>query len=81
MDKQSSKRARYVEIDTTLDAALEALARVNHRTYRAELEHAIQRHLAAPPTVRVVTEAPDLAPAEITPSVRPPSRRGRPRRA
>jgi hypothetical protein len=76
------RRARFVEIDETLDSEIEALAVANGRTYRAELEHAIARHLAAPPTCRYVVDAPPLPVAEVEVAAKKPpgKRRGRPRK-
>jgi hypothetical protein len=76
------RRARFVEIDEGLDSRIEALAASNGRTYRAELEHAIARHLAAPPTCRYVVDAPPLPVAEVEVAAKKPpgKRRGRPRK-
>lgn len=61
-------------------AEFEALAGRNGRSIAEELAHAMRRHLAAPPTVRVVVEEPPLGPAEVEATARPAGR-GRPRKA
>lgn len=62
------KRKMLNEVDEGLFLRFKELARRNHRTFVEELEHAMARHLASPPTVVVTT--PELADV-------PPAPRGR----
>lgn len=71
---------KYVELRPELAKQMDELAASNSRTFRDELEHAIERHLAKPPTIRVEINTPELAPAEISPAPSPPSRRTRARK-
>jgi hypothetical protein len=66
----------YLELPPDLVEQLKAQARANGRTFRAECEHGLRRHLAAPPAV--VT--PDMPTADVN-GVQPVKRpRGRPRK-
>jgi hypothetical protein len=62
--------------DAPLVAEMEALAKANGRSLVDEVVHARRRHLAQPPTVRVVVEEPKLAPAEIDRPVKKSTKRG-----
>ena len=79
-ETKPGRRGRFVELAEGLDAAMVALAEANGRTYREELEHAIARHLEAPPVCRVVVDTPPMPPAEVE-AGSPKKRRGRPRKA
>ncbi len=59
----SGSRGVYVALPEDLLDALRALAGQNKRPFRAEVIHALERHLAEPPTVTVTVEvdAPPLA--------------------
>lgn len=57
---------------------LERLAEVTGRSMAVEVAHALERHLAAPPTVRV--ETPPLPPVEVAAPPGPRRRRGRKRK-
>jgi hypothetical protein len=59
------KKGVYFELPVELVAELRGLAERNGRDLRSEVEHALRRHLAAPPTVRVVVDTPDLPAAEV----------------
>lgn len=77
---RSGVKSLYVELPEAIDKALRALADGNGRGVKDELLHAIERHLAAPPVVRVETPAMPAAvidPAPARPAARP---RGRPRK-
>lgn len=74
----------YVELPPGLVEEVRELAGRNGRGFRDEVEHALRRHLAAPPSVRSVVEEPPLAPADAGPAApAPPApaprKRGRPR--
>lgn len=59
----------YLELlPDTIDRAKQ-LAEKNSRSFREEVQHALERHLDAPPTIKVIVEAivPPLKPAEIDP--------------
>ena len=73
----------YVEFDPERLERLRALAERNCRTFREEVEHAVQRHLDAPPVIKVVRteETPELLPAEVGVREGQRPRRGRPRKA
>lgn len=77
--RQPPPGTRQVGLDLPLDLidAVITLAEANGRRIRDEVIHALQRHLAAPPVVRV--ETPDMPPAEVVappkkPGGRPPKR-------
>jgi hypothetical protein len=59
MPKRPTKGAvgKYVEAPASLWGQMHALATSNGRTFRAELMHAMERHLAAPPHVETITHA------------------------
>lgn len=61
---------------------VERLAEANQRSVTAEILKAIERHLAAPPVVRIVEKLPPLPPetVQIDPKAMPPKKRGRPRK-
>ena len=64
-----------------LMAGLELLAARNGRPMAAEMAHAIERHLASPPTVEVIVSTPPLVSATVSPPEAPPTKkRGRPRK-
>lgn len=65
----------YIEVPLALKAVVEDLAKANQRSLMAEVVHAIQRHVEAPPVVRVIT--PPLPPAEVDHT---PKKRGRPKK-
>src|SRR5262249_41879175 len=69
----------WVELTPESISGLKALAFVNSRSFRDELQHAVSRHLAAPPARRVVVtvELPKLPPAEVSPAEEAPPARGR----
>jgi hypothetical protein len=74
-------REGYRQLATQIPAEtmerFEVLARANNRTFSEELAHAMNRHLEAPPVVRVTV--PPLAPAEIDPPpAKPASKRRKP---
>lgn len=76
----SGSRGVYVALPEDLIAALRALAGRNKRPFRAEMIHALQRHLEAPPTVSVSVEVntPPLSPEVVRVEEPPPKkRRGR----
>ncbi len=52
-----------LDLTPALVDQMRALAERNGRTFREEVEHAFQRHLAAPPTVRITVDVqtPPLA--------------------
>lgn len=72
-------RAGYRQLATLVTAeameAIEAVAAQTGRSIAEEVNHALLRHAAAPPSVRVDT--PPLPPAEVEVPAR---RRGRPRK-
>lgn len=64
-DDRPGRKGVYIELPVDLLAEVRALAERNGRDFRTEVEHALRRHLAAPPTVRVVVDTPDLPAAEV----------------
>ena len=64
-DERPGKKGVYIELPTELLAEVRALAERNGRDFRSEVEHALRRHAAAPPTVRIVVDTPELAAAEV----------------
>jgi hypothetical protein len=72
---------KYVEAPASLWGRMHALAASNRRTFRAELMHAMERHLAAPPHVETIThaEVPPLPGAGCAPVPPPPEKAGRKR--
>lgn len=71
---------KYVELRPELVAAFEALAEANHRSFRDELQHAMERHLESPPVRRLVERVPPVGEAtvDVDPEAAAPRRRGRP---
>lgn len=53
----------YVELPEDLVTRTRELAARNNRPFNAELAHALERHLAAPPLV--VVKTPKLRPATV----------------
>lgn len=76
---KTEQRQLNVRLSAELVDRLESLASSNSRALVAELGHAIERHLSAPPTVQVVVSAPPLPPVAIQPGTTK-AKRGRPRR-
>lgn len=76
-------REGYRQVATQLPAdvwdAVEALAMANGRSIIDEVEHALRRHLEAPPVVRRVAETPPMPRVEIDPGKGKP-KGGRPRK-
>jgi hypothetical protein len=71
-------KGKYVEIEDSIRERFEALAVRNGRPFKAELEHAMLRHLDSPPAM--VTPAMPRATAGV--EVEEPARkRGRPRKS
>lgn len=64
-DRRPGRQGVYVELPPELIAQVRELAGRNLRDFRSEVQHALERHLAAPPTVRVVVDTPALPPAEV----------------
>jgi hypothetical protein len=64
-DERPGRKGVYVELPLELLEEVRRLAEANGRGFRDEVQHALERHLAAPPTVRVVIDTPDLPPAEV----------------
>lgn len=64
-DDRPGRKGVYIELPVELLAQVRELAERNGRDFRSEVEHALQRHLAAPPTVRVVVDTPGLPAAEV----------------
>jgi hypothetical protein len=58
-------KGKYIELRPDLAQGMEELARRNGRTFREEVEHAFERHLANPPVVTVQVTVPDLPPVTI----------------
>lgn len=80
MPRRPSKNvvAKYVEFTPELVRQFEALAEQNGRSFKAELEDAMDRHLENPPTIVVTRTASPLKPAVIEqPAEPPPKRSGR----
>lgn len=59
-DDRPGRKGVYIELPVEVLAEVRALAEQNGRDFRSEVEHALRRHLAAPPTVRVVVDTPLL---------------------
>lgn len=76
---KAEQRQLNVRMAAELIDRLDSLAEHNGRALVAELTHAIERHLAAPPTVQVLVSAPPLAAASIPPGAGK-TKRGRPRK-
>jgi hypothetical protein len=72
---------KYVEAPASLWGRMHALAASNGRTFRAELMHAMERHLAAPPHVETIihTETPPLPGTERKAAPPPPEKAERKR--
>lgn len=64
-EDRPGRKGVYIELPVELLAQVRELAERNGRDFRSEVEHALQRHLAAPPTVRVVVDTPHLPAAEV----------------
>jgi len=54
-----------VELPIPLVTSVETLAEANGRYLSEEVEHALTRHVAHPPTVRVVVEEEPPPPVEV----------------
>ena len=75
-----STRPLYLELDEAIRSAIDALAARNGRSVKAEIQHALARHLAAPPVVTMTTPPMPPASAVVQPEPTPAKRgRGRPR--
>jgi hypothetical protein len=75
----SKHRQIIFRVPPEKEGLIEALDRLGEQTGRdrnGEIIHAIERHLAQPPVVRI--ETPPLVPVAATPSEKP--KRGRPRK-
>lgn len=72
-------KGKYIELRPELAEGMEELARQNRRTFREEVEHAFERHLAAPPVVTVQVTVLDLPATTIEAQEEPPTptKRGR----
>jgi len=66
-DDRPGRKGVYVELPLEMIEAVRQLAERNGRGFRDELQHALERHLEAPPAVRVVIDTPALSPAEVPP--------------
>lgn len=64
-EDRPGRKGVYIELPVEVLAEVRALAERNGRDFRSEVEHALRRHLAAPPTVRVLIDTPDLPSAEL----------------
>lgn len=53
----------FVELPLETLASFQQLARANSRSFKAELVHAMERHLATPPRVVMIADEP-LPPVE-----------------
>lgn len=53
---------KFIELDPAVIAEIEDLADRNDRSFRDEVEHALRRHAAQPPTITVTV--PPLLPAK-----------------
>jgi hypothetical protein len=68
----------YLDMPIAVKAAMEELARKNHRSLQAEIVHASKRHLEVPPVVHVLVVAERLP--EVTVEHQP-QKLGRPKKA
>lgn len=64
---EKPRRPLCIELDDTIREAITDLATKNGRSLKAEIQHALARHLAAPPTVIIKTPAMKPATAKIEP--------------
>lgn len=64
-DDRPGRKGVYVELPLDLLEAVRRLAERNGRGFRDEVQHALERHLEAPPTVRIVIDTPALAATEV----------------
>jgi hypothetical protein len=84
MPKRPSQNVvgKYIELDPEVVRQMAELAERNKRSFREEVEHALRRHLAAPPVVTVQVTVPELPPATIEVQEKPhtPKRGGRRRK-
>jgi hypothetical protein len=73
-------RQLNVEVRNAVGDSLDALLEVTGRNKSEEVEHALERHVAQPPTVRQITEsrAPKLKGADV--GDKPEGRRRRKRK-
>ena len=69
----------YIELPPQLVERVKELAERNRRGFKDEIQHAIERHLGAPPEVTVRVDVPPLAPAAL-PDPPPRPKRGRPKK-
>ena len=69
----------YIELPPALVDRVKGLAERNRRGFKDEIQHAIERHLEAPPEVTVKVEVPPLGPAAL-PDPPPKPKRGRPKK-
>jgi hypothetical protein len=74
-DRKRAPAPRLPEGEEHLIDDLEALAKRNGRSINDELIHAIKRHLAQPPTVRI--EEPKLDPVEVEKPTKTQGKRNR----
>ena|SRR5215475_15740720 len=76
--RKDGQMQRGIMAPEGLWAALDALAATNKRTATQEVLHALERHLAAPPSLMV--HVPPLLPAVVVmgPEAEVPVKRGRP---
>src|SRR5689334_5157873 len=76
-NKRPGDVAYNVAIPEAVADAMRDLAIKNGRSVRDETLDALERHLAAPPTIRTIREAPELPASEVDPPTTRP-KRGRP---
>ncbi len=72
--------AVFMEMREALYWDMVALAEGNGRSFKDEMEHAAERHLAKPPRVEVVEHVPELDDPPLLPPVTPKRKPGRPRK-
>ena len=80
MAEKQSRRPLCIELDDAIREAITDLATKNGRSLKAEIQHALTRHLAAPPVVVVKTPVMKAASVMIQPETTTTKRtRRRPR--
>jgi predicted DNA-binding protein len=70
-------KAYNVELPEELAERVRKLGWKNGRSFRAEVVHALERHLESPPSVRVVVEVPALDAGQSQAKKRPAKRKTR----
>lgn len=63
----ANTKGKYIEFRAELAEQFEALAVRHGRTFKDELQHAMERHLGCPPNVFRTITVPPLPPVEIPP--------------